>query len=61
MKYDRIKDMNTEELHNQLEEAEMELIKLNSQVATGTPPENPGKINELKKTVARIKTVLQNE
>lgn len=61
MRYSQIKEMKPEQLKKQLEEAELELMKLNSQVATGTPPENPGQIRELRRTVARIRTALQNE
>ncbi len=61
MKYERIKDMSQEEKMEQIREAEMELIKLYSQVSTGTPPENPGKIKNLRRTIARIKTALKNE
>lgn len=59
MKYDDLKNMKADDLKKHMEEAETELIKLNAQVATGTPPENPGKIKELKKTIARIKTALR--
>lgn len=60
MKYAQIKAMKKADLEKHLKEINMELIKLNSQVATGTPPENPGKIKELRRTVARIKTALKN-
>jgi len=33
-----------------------ELIKLNAQVATGTRPENPGRIREIKRTIAKLLT-----
>lgn len=61
MKYSQIKSMSKEQLEKTKKEAEMELIKLNSQVATGTPPQNPGKIRTLRRTIAKIKTRLQNE
>jgi large subunit ribosomal protein L29 len=54
--YERIKDMSEDELEAHQRDAEMELLKLNAQVATGTPPENPGKIGELRRTIAKIKT-----
>ncbi len=56
MNYDRIREMTEAEREENLRDARLELIKLNAQVATGTPPENPGKIKELKRTIARIKT-----
>ena len=36
-----------------------ELIKLYAQTATGTTPKNPIEIKNTKKTIARIKTILQ--
>lgn len=56
MKYEKIVEMTPEEREKNLRDVKKELIKLNAQVATGTPPENPGKITELKRTIARIKT-----
>ena len=49
-----------EDIDKKLIEAKTELIKLNSQVATGTTIKSPGQIKQLKKTIAKIKT-LQNE
>jgi len=34
-----------------------EMIKINAQISTGTPPENPGRVREVKKTIARILTI----
>ncbi len=33
-----------------------ELLKINGQIATKTTPENPGRVREVKKTIARIYT-----
>lgn len=38
-------------------ELKKELIQINAQIAMGTIPENPGKIKEIRKTIARIKTI----
>jgi large subunit ribosomal protein L29 len=38
-----------------------ELSKLYSQKASGRVPENPGKIKEIKRTIARILTVNKEE
>jgi large subunit ribosomal protein L29 len=38
-----------------------ELAKLYSQKAAGRVPENPGKIKEIKRTIARILTVNKEE
>ncbi len=37
-----------------------ELVKSNSQVASGSVPKNPGQIRQTKKTIARIITILNN-
>jgi len=60
--FKELKGLNKEDLEKKYEEAKLELIKLNSQVATGTTLKNPGQIKQLKKSIARIKTIQkQNE
>ena len=39
------------------EDLKKELMKLKMQVAAGTPPEKPGRIRLLKRTIARIYTI----
>jgi large subunit ribosomal protein L29 len=57
MKAKEIRSTSKDELEKKMNELKKELIKLNAQVATGTPPKNPGQIKQIKKTIARIKTV----
>mgnify|MGYP001600060087 CR=1 FL=1 len=45
-------------LKEKLNEIRKELIKINSQIAVGTIPEKPGRIREMKRTVAKIHTQL---
>ena len=52
--------MTEADLLGKMEELKKELIKENAQVATGTVPKNPGQIRAMKKTVARIMTLLKN-
>lgn len=59
MKYKEIQSMDQKSLNKKLEEIRKELIKENSQVASGTTPKNPGQLREKKKTIARIKTALR--
>ncbi len=59
LKIKEIMDMPKEELKNKLNELRKELIKLNAQTATGTAPKSPGQLKQIKKTVARILTVLE--
>ena len=60
MKFKAIKALGTEEREKKLKEANMELMKLRAQVSTGTPPKNSSQLAQLKKIIARIKT-LQNK
>lgn len=48
--------MDEKTLNEKLTELKMELIKINAQISMGTLPENPGRIKEIRKTIARIKT-----
>ena len=49
--------MDEKTLEGKLKELKVELIKINAQRSMGTMPENPGKIKEIKKTIARINTL----
>jgi large subunit ribosomal protein L29 len=49
--------MDEKTLNEKLTELKMELIKINAQISMGTLPENPGRIKEIRKTIARIKTL----
>ncbi len=55
------KNLSEEELNKKLDELRMELIKLNAQVATGTTPKSPGQIRQIKKNIARIKTIFNQK
>ncbi len=61
MKKKALKSKSKEELESQLEEMKKELIKLNTQVATGTTLKNPGQIRKIKKNIARILTILKTK
>ena len=47
------------ELNSKLAELELELIKLNAQVATGSALKNPSQVGDVKKNIARVKTLLR--
>ena len=59
MKIKEFQSMDEKALNAKLDELHMELMKENSQVATGTTPKSPGHLNGIKKNIARIKTVLK--
>ena len=54
MKFKELTQLGSEEQGKKLKELELELIKLNAQVATGTPHKNAGQLRRLKKDIARI-------
>ena len=56
MKVNEIREMNAEELNQKLASLKEELFNLRFQLATGQL-ENPMRIKEVKKTIARIKTI----
>ncbi|MBP5736477.1 50S ribosomal protein L29 [Succiniclasticum ruminis] len=61
MKINEIREMSAEDLDKKLAELKEELFNLRFQMATGQC-ENPMKIREVKKSIARIKTIQrQNE
>ena len=59
MKTKELKSKSKEELETQLMELRKELIKLNTQVATGTTVKSPGQIKKIKKNIARLLTELK--
>ena len=58
MKINKIVEMSSSELEKELSELKTELFKLRFSLATNGL-ENPMKIKEIKKDIARIKTVLR--
>ena len=58
---DEIRDMTAAERAVELEELETELLNTKAQQAAGGMPDSPGRMNELKKTIARIKTIQAEE
>lgn len=57
MKAKEIRELSTQELENKLSELKEELFNLRFQHATGQL-ENPIRIREVKRTYARVKTIL---
>ncbi len=55
---EEMEDMSKDKLEERLDELQLELAKEKAQVKIGGVPENPGKMNEMKRTIARIKTKL---
>lgn len=58
MKTNELRNLTTEELNKKVTECKEELFNLRMQKATGML-EKPSRIKELRKTVARINTILK--
>ena len=58
MKTNEIRKLSTEEINKKIAESKEELFNLRMKQATGAL-ENPSRIRELRKTVARLKTILR--
>jgi large subunit ribosomal protein L29 len=53
------KQLSRPDLINRLNELRLELAKERGQIAIGGTPSNPGRIKEIKRTIARILTELK--
>ena len=58
MKVNEIRNLTTEEINNKIKETKEELFNLRFASATGNL-EKPSRINELRKEVARMKTIIR--
>ncbi|MCD5405293.1 MAG: 50S ribosomal protein L29 [Desulfotomaculum sp.] len=58
MKAKKLRELTTEELNKKLDEAKDELFKLRFRLATGQL-DNPMKIKEVRRRIARIKTIIR--
>ena len=54
LKKTELKQLNKKTAEEKLNELRKELMKANSQVSMGTMPENPGRIREIKRTIAKL-------
>ncbi|MFB6353629.1 MAG: 50S ribosomal protein L29 [Halobacteriales archaeon] len=58
---EEIRDMTPAERQAELEDLETELLNDRAVQAAGGAPENPGRIGELRRTIARLKTIQREE
>ena len=58
---EEIRDMTPAEREAELEDLETELLNAKAVKAAGGAPENPAQIGELRRTIARIKTIQGEE
>ena len=61
MKAKELRVMSELDLENKTLELKKELMKINSQIAIGTLPKSPGKIKDMKRTIAKILTIKQQK
>ncbi len=54
---DEIRKMSEKERKGELESLRMDLMRERGIIATGGAPDNPGRVREIRRTIARIKTV----
>ena len=57
MRSKELRVMNEQDLELKVLELKKELMKINSQIATGTVPKSPGKVREMKRTIAKVLTI----
>ncbi len=58
MKMKELRALSVPELEDKMKELESELRLEMGAVASGVTPKNPGRIREIKRTIARIKTII---
>ena len=51
-----VRQLSDVELQEQMDKLKIELIQYNGKVSAGGSTENPGRIRELRRTIARMKT-----
>jgi len=61
MKIKELRKMERNSLGDKITGLKKDLMKLNAQIATGITPENPGRIRSIKKTLAKINTILNEK
>ena len=52
-----IRKLNEKELDKKLDELKLELVKERANISIGATVTSPGRINEIRKTIARIRTI----
>ncbi|MCS4541587.1 MAG: 50S ribosomal protein L29 [Euryarchaeota archaeon] len=53
----KIREMSPEEIDEKIKELRTDLARIRASIAAGGPPENPGRIRALRKTIARLLTI----
>ncbi|MBP2143017.1 large subunit ribosomal protein L29 [Methanococcus voltae] len=61
LKANEIRELSLEEMQEKIVEMKKELMKEGVNKATGGSPSNPGKIQALKRTIARVLTIMKEK
>ncbi|MEM0230957.1 MAG: 50S ribosomal protein L29 [Candidatus Woesearchaeota archaeon] len=61
VKTKQLREMSEKELNSKLLELRKELMKLNAQAKTGSAPKNSSQIRVIRKTIAKILTILKEK
>ncbi|MBN2517968.1 MAG: 50S ribosomal protein L29 [Candidatus Altiarchaeota archaeon] len=56
-----IREMGPEQIEARVKELYSEYSKMKSQIRSGGAPENSGKMREIRKTIARLKTIYKEK
>jgi large subunit ribosomal protein L29 len=61
LRVQEIRDMSAEDREDKLQELRTELTKLRTTVNAGGAIENPGRVKALRKTIAQVLTIINEE
>jgi len=61
LRMSQIREMSREDQERRLEEFRTELSKVNTMIKAGGSIDNPGRVKALKRTIARVLTVMREE
>ena len=61
LRVQEIRDMSAEDREDKLQELRTELTKLRTTVNAGGAIENPGRVKALRKTIAQVLTIMNEE
>ncbi len=61
LRSDEARDMSVDELQERMEDLKLEMAKEKGKIEVGGFPENAGRIKEIRRTIARIKTVIDEK
>lgn len=61
LRADEVRKMNPDERLEELDKLKLELIRERAIASAGGAPESPGRVKEIRRTIARIKTIQFDE